>query len=392
MKAIIIFMFLSVMIYGQQTETTDTSTDVKKVEEKIIDVKTTEDKITEDKKTDNSLITNSTTEKKDEKTKENPIEKKKSENSSVKKTDSASDIEKIDKYFKNQEKKGKSETGKNKNAYQLNELWLPGVGKNKVYFYGGLGNRIYGYQDRRYTDLSDQGDYLKKMTQLVGIEFHKTDLSSISQDLKDIRLGANIFFNHHSSFNQKTLYAVPSKYIPEEEVFEDKEDSYGRYWLNMGFFAGVNKKWYGLDVGLTYTTKAMYEEKRDHANPEGVIEEIDGRGWVWEDSGLELNFYARLGLEESINISLSYLRENYDPLYGKLMTKIHIPVFEYFSLNIGGYLYSTNAVFLEPAFVYGDFSLLLKVGTVINYNDDDITRVGIADSLFGGLSVSYEWK
>jgi len=376
-------MFLSVMIYGQQVETTDTITEVKKTEEST-DVKKEEEKVKEEKKTDDLLINTSTSEKKDE--------KKKTENSSIKKTANSNDIEKIDKYFRNQELKNKKSASAKKDSYKLDELWLPGNGKNKVYFYGGMGNKIYGYQDRRYVDLSDQGDYVKRMTQLVGIEFHKTDLSSISQDLKDVRLGANILFNHHSSFAQKTLYAVPDKYISAEEIFDSKQDAFGRFWLNMGFFAGINKKWYGLDLGLTYVTKAMNEEKREKYLADGGTTEVDGRGWTWKDSSVEMNFYARLGLEDSINISFSYLRENYDPIYGKFMTKIHIPVFEYFSLNVGGYLYKTNSIFLEPAFVFDDFSLSLKLGTVINYNDDNITKVGITDSLFGGLSVSYEWK
>lgn len=272
-----------------------------------------------------------------------------------------------------------------------NFLSLPGLRKNRFNVWGGVHNDLFGYHDQRFIDY-DKNAYLMTNSQHFGFEYYKAKDNSLSKIFKELRFGTNISFYHRGEFDAKTLHAVESRNIPEEIVPEEKEDRAARYWLNLGVFVGIDKKWFGFDFGLTYSMSAFYEKERDYREEDSSIGVAEGRGWTWDDDAtLYPNLHIRLGEENGMHFVFNILREDYDPIYGIIQTKIVIPISQYFKLSVGGYMYQTDAFFIQPEVTVGSFSLSAKVGTIFNYQDEDIEKVGVQDSLFGSLSIAFEW-
>lgn len=269
--------------------------------------------------------------------------------------------------------------------------WLQtGEGNSRMEVFGGINNHLYGYYDERYVD--DKYDYIKADAMQIGIEYYQSKKISLNPYLDKLRFGTNINFYKHDRLNQKNLDAVERLSIAEKTVPEKESDRVSRFHLNLGFFIGYDRKWFGFDFGLTYALKAYYENTRVR-NTQAGTEEVSGRGWTWNPDGASLlpNVYLRLGREKSAHFTLEYLRGDYSPEYGDLQLKVTLPVNQYFALKVGGYTSGTDAAFIQPVFKFKGIELATKMGTIINYQDDHLERVGIQDSLFGNISLSYNW-
>jgi hypothetical protein len=252
---------------------------------------------------------------------------------------------------------------------------------------------LYTYTDRRYSGY-DQGDYIKSQAFLLGLEYWQTDLSSVVPSFKDVRFGTTFAFYNRAEFESRKLDAIDyteygtEYHIDEETVPDDKDEAAGHSWINIGFFAGIDKKWIAFDLGLTLSV-SMYDEKtREYKD--GTTRE--GRGYTYDDDKtIYPNLHIRLGREESAHFVFNVLREDYDPIYGVINMYVYFPMSSFFSLSVGGYTYQTDAIFIQPALKFGNFKTALKLGTVINYQDSHLDKVGITDTLFANLSVKYEW-
>ena len=260
-----------------------------------------------------------------------------------------------------------------------------GLLKSKFMSWGGIGTHLFGYYDQRYEGY-DKTAYLKAATYNFGMEYYKANLGDYIPALKDIRAGFNIAFQKRNGFKQKTLRAMGL--IPEKTVPEDEKNINPESWLNLGFFMGLDNKWYGIDLGLTVSLNPYYEDERVFGD--GTTEE--GRGWLW-GSGTTIypNIQVRLGKSDSAHFVFNVLRDDYDVKYGVINVYLALPLGEYFGLDIGGYLYQTDSIFIAPKVKFKDFTAKVKFGTIINYQDEVFQKVAIFDSLYGNLSLSYEW-
>lgn len=266
------------------------------------------------------------------------------------------------------------------------EIMLPSDIRNGVTVYGCYTPYLYGYTDLRYVG-NDKGDYIKTPSGVGGIEYSTSDFDSIPC----LNVGGNVVFYRRATIDRRSLYAVTSPAIAAETVPADKGDALGRTFLDLGIFMGIDSRWWGSDLGLVLRMDAYDEKERQKYDPDGNVIDVKGRGWVWDDMRVRMSFFMRLGQEKSPHFTFSVFRENYDPVYGIVQSRIIIPFHDYFSMGVGAYLWKTNAVFLEPSVHFAGVTLTFKAGTIINYRDKQMERVGITDSFIYGGSVSYEW-
>lgn len=264
-------------------------------------------------------------------------------------------------------------------------------GKNSFLFYGGYHSYLYGYKDRRYVDTDDQGDFLKAYGQYYGIEYSHLGFGKSLPEVEDIRIGGLMTFYYRGALPSKKLYAVPSQGIPAETILPNANDRTQYTSIKIGVFAGLDEKWYELSGGFHANLEAEYEKERLRYATDGSIYASEGRGWMWSNSAMRVNFLGRIGVKGNVNFTISAFREDYDPNYGKIMAKVFFPVNDIFKMQVGAFLYPTDAVYLQPIIVMGDFSLSPRVGLIINYNDDDFEKVGIFEGMFMSLSASYNW-
>lgn len=255
--------------------------------------------------------------------------------------------------------------------------------------YTGYHKHIYGYEDYRYV-ASDKGDYISALAGYAGVEYERKGLKGIDPQWEDnIMLGGNLNFYMQDKFSQKTLYAVPSLDIEEELIPKNQDDRESRFQLSFGFFVGYDNDWAALAGGLTAKLSGYDETVRLKYAPDGSIVDSDGRGWVWDDSILLPNFYFRFGWVEYPHLVLELYRENYDPGYGSLQGKLNIPASKNVHIAIGGSFWETSSVFLEPSLHFDAWSIAIRAGTVINYYDDDLSRVGVLEGFYSSLCAGF---
>ena len=265
--------------------------------------------------------------------------------------------------------------------------WLNESGelKSKIMFWGNKSKFLYGYRDERYLSY-DKGAYLTTDSFDLGTEYYKTGFEDYASSLKNLKAGFNVAFKKRNAFKPKTLKKIediPEKTVPKEESAINPES-----WLNIGFFAGIDAKWIGIDLGLTVSLNPYYEKEIELID--GSKEE--GRGWMWgTDTNVYPNFYLRLGKEKRAHFVFNVLREDYDLKYGVINMYVSIPLNKYFILDIGGYLYQTDSLFTALTVKYNKLSAKFKIGSIVNYRDDEFTRVAIFDSVFSTLALSYEF-
>ncbi|PKL40654.1 MAG: hypothetical protein CVV44_03360 [Spirochaetae bacterium HGW-Spirochaetae-1] len=159
----------------------------------------------------------------------------------------------------------------------------------------------------------------------------------------------------------------------------------------MGVFLCYHMKWYATDLGITVIARAYDEKYRTKYTGGGFTEEVKGRGLIWDNPKVYPNFYLRLGAESIPHFTLDIFRGDYDARYGIIQTKLIIPIHSLFTMKVGGYLYKTNAFFLEPTVNWEGISVGFKFGSIMNYRNKHIERTGIVDSFFYAGSVAYQW-
>lgn len=284
------------------------------------------------------------------------------------------------------------------------ELFAPGIQINKIMLWGGFHKHLYGYIDQRYRknenddNQDNQGDYISLNSQYYGLELYITDFSNIVPDLKDLKFGTNIAGYQHGEIKQRTLYSVPLHNIPEETVPNENEPELnGKIWANIGVFVGLDKKWIELDIGVTLITTIVEEKKREKLDPNSDPEnptyiKTEGRGLLFDEGKVRLNALFRLGQEKKPHMTISAYRHNYDPVYGAVMGKVCIPLFSFIQFNIGGHLWQTQSIFIEPLLIVKGVALGVMAGVILNYQEKELERVGLEDSIFYSCSISYMWK
>jgi hypothetical protein len=264
----------------------------------------------------------------------------------------------------------------------FDQLGDPGTTRHSILIYGGFNKYIYAYRDERFKG-DDKGDYIKTDAVHGGFEFMTSPFTGLGPDLKDVTIGGNFSYFNFSTFTARTLDAVAT--IPQETVPEAAVDRSSKSWINIGFFVGYNKKWFGTDLGLTLRMRAFNEKKRERID--GTF--VDGRGWIWDEYKVFANYFLRLGIENKPHYTLDVMRHDYDLRYGMVQSRIIFPIFSFFSFNVGAYHYKTDAIFLEPVIKVFGASLSFKVGSILNYHAKNSTRVGISDSIFYAGALSY---
>ncbi|MGL4369475.1 MAG: hypothetical protein ACRCUT_07375 [Spirochaetota bacterium] len=276
------------------------------------------------------------------------------------------------------------------------DLGEKGVQTSRVMIFGGAGKTLYGYTDVRYADPDDQGDYISSRYEYGGAELEIAGIDPLSSSLSELRLGGNLVVMNKGKYDGRTLYAVPLHSISEQTLPSDPTDKTGHFRAIPGFFAGLDLKWWEFDCGITVVTDAIYEKSREKLDPSSspsnpVYTEVDGRGWIFNDVFMYLNFSMRLGPENMPHFLFYFMRHDYDPVYGRLQSKLVLPISRFFTMNVGSYLYPAQALYCEPVFEIYRVSIALKGGVIVNYSDDDIIRASIKDSIFAAASASYSW-
>jgi hypothetical protein len=256
--------------------------------------------------------------------------------------------------------------------------------------FGGYHSQLFGYTDQRYVG-SDKGDYLKTPAWYGGSEYLQRKVVPDVPELKNFVLGAATNLYVRSDFSSRTLYAVTTPAIAQETILGDPVDRAARFDYTLSGFGGFEEEWWGFQVGLSAFLKGYNEQTRQKYDASGNQVSVDGRGWVFDSSLILPNFLLRFGPEALPHFVASLYRGNYDPGYGALVAKVVIPFPSVGSLVVGGSLYQTASIFLEPSVQLGDTSLSLRGGTILNYYDPAFTRVGIFEGAFLSGSMGFHW-
>jgi hypothetical protein len=274
---------------------------------------------------------------------------------------------------------------------QVSELAEPGKAGSSLSAFCGLGPTFWGYRDARFVG-TDKGDYRKAAYRYTGFELKRMATDDREGNFSDVVLGGGVVLYGQEGFSQKTLYAVPTKSISEEKVpGDDNAGLLNTVSINPSFFFGLNKKWFSVELGFAFVLSSIDEKHRVKLSPSGTETSVDGRGWIWSDSSSSLTFSARFGLEDNVNLRLDFMRNEYDPVNGTTLMVLRIPLRPKLALEAGSFLYPTQAVYLEPEFAFGHIALSGRIGTIVNPESSQIQKLAIADSVFGGLSLSYTW-
>ncbi len=256
--------------------------------------------------------------------------------------------------------------------------------------FGGYHTELHGYTDKRYIG-DDKGDYLKTTAWYAGLDYLQKHIVTDVPELTNFVLGAATNLYVQNDFTSRTLYAVPSQGIPDPEtILGDPVDSAGRFQLTLSGYGGFEDDWWGAEAGLSVFLKGFNETSRLKYAPDGSKVSVTGRGWVFDSSLILPNFQIRVGQEKIPHMMFSLFRGNYDPGYGAFVAKVVIPM-AFGGLNVGGSLYQTASIFVEPTVKMGSFDAAVRVGTILNYYDSSFTRVGIFEGAFLSGSLNYRW-
>lgn len=264
------------------------------------------------------------------------------------------------------------------------------LGAQDLVTFAGYHNQLHGYTDSRYVG-SDKGDYLKTLAWYGGAEFVQNGVVTANPATKNLVLGAAGNLYVQNAFDSKTLYAVSSPVIAAQTILGDPVDRAGRFQLTLSGFTGYRDEWWAAEGGLSVFLKGYEEKSRRKYDASGNVVEAEGRGWVFDNSLILPNLRLRAGAEDLPHFVLSLFRGHYDPGYGSFQARVVIPFGPGTNLQVGGSLYETASIFVEPTFRVAGFDVGLRAGTILNYNDSAFTRVGIFEGAFLAGSVGCHW-
>jgi len=273
-------------------------------------------------------------------------------------------------------------------------LWC--LGAQELTTFGGYHTQLFGYKDQRYLDTSDQGDYLKTLSLYAGTEFVQKGIKTDDPGSMNIVLGAGVLLAVQNGFEPRELYQVTNSanvvVVKAETIASNPTDKAAKFQLNGSLFGGYTSEWWGAEGGLSVFIKGQEEKvrlKRDANN--NTVEGV-GRGWVFGDGSLVLpNLRLRLGSEGLPHFVASLYRGHYDPGYGAFQARVVLPFDKAFTLQVGGSLFQTSSIFVEPMVGLGNYTVSVRAGTILNYNDPAFTRVGIFEGAFVSGSVGVRW-
>lgn len=256
--------------------------------------------------------------------------------------------------------------------------------------FGGYHTQLHGYKDQRYVG-DDKGDYLKALAWFTGTEIVQRGFKTDSPDSEHVVLGGGVLLYVQNGFDPVTLYGVPSQSIAQETVPSSLDARSSQFQLSASVFGGYQDTWWGAEGGLSVFIKGTEEKVREKWDAGGTKVSSPGRGWVFGDGSLILpNFRLRAGAEEYPHFLISLFRENYDPSYGALQARVVLPFQNRATLVVGGSLFQTSSIYVEPGIQVAAAHLALRVGTILNYNDAAFTRVGIFEGAFVSGSVDLQ--
>lgn len=255
--------------------------------------------------------------------------------------------------------------------------------------FGGYHTQLHGYTDKRYVG-DDKGDYLKTLAWYGGVDYLQRHVVTDVPELQNFVLGAATNLYVQNDFSSRTLYAVTSPSIPQETILGDPVARAGRFQATLSGFGGFEDDWWAAEAGLSVFLKGYNEQSRKKYNSSGTIVDVTGRGWVFDSSLILPNFLFRIGPEKIPHVVFSLFRGNYDPGYGALVARVVIPL-GFGALDVGGSLYQTASIFIEPTVKLGTFDASVRVGTILNYYDSSFTRVGIFEGAFISGALDYRW-
>jgi hypothetical protein len=273
---------------------------------------------------------------------------------------------------------------------QVSELAEPGKAGSSLSAFCGLGP-TFGDTGTHALSEPTRAITERRRTAHTGFELKRMATDDREGNFSDVVLGGGVVLYGQEGFSQKTLYAVPTKSISEEKVpGDDNAGLLNTVSINPSFFFGLNKKWFSVELGFAFVLSSIDEKHRVKLSPSGTETSVDGRGWIWSDSSSSLTFSARFGLEDNVNLRLDFMRNEYDPVNGTTLMVLRIPLRPKLALDAGSFSIRLSRVSgagirLRP------HSSFRRSERSANPESSQIQKLAIADSVFGGLSLSYTW-
>jgi hypothetical protein len=259
--------------------------------------------------------------------------------------------------------------------------------------FGGYHTQLFGYTDNRYVD-ADKGDYLKSLAWYAGSEFIQHGFQTAYPESAHVVLGAALLLYEQAGFSPKDLYQVVSSSvnIAAQTVPANLKDRSAKFQFTASGFGGWEDEWWGAEGGLSVFVKGSDETVRLMYAADGTVVNGPGRGWVFGDGSLILpNFKLRFGTLTLPHFTLALFRGNYDPNYGALQALVTLPFSPSFALQAGGSFFQTSSLFVEPMVTFDTYTVSVRAGTILNYNDAAFTRVGIFEGAFLSGSLGVRW-
>lgn len=280
------------------------------------------------------------------------------------------------------------------------------VDRFEVFAAFARGNKLVGYNDPRYL-ANDKTDYLKSDAMTANLEFTVRVpyrvRSGGNSALADIFDGVD-FLRFGGQVTGWSVLTGPGISIPKTgapisaEAVSASINAASRPGL--GFFFGIGKNSFEVDLGLTVSLAFANEGSRTKyvTNGAGTVqtdgsgnyltEQAPGRGMFISDAFVLPTFRFVWGQRNNMQFFVSAGREQFEFQRDYLQTYFRLPVAGFFKLDLGVGLFPNATLFLQPNFEFGRLMIGLRGGIALNYYVPELRRVGLSDSLYVGVSVS----
>lgn len=268
------------------------------------------------------------------------------------------------------------------------------------------GNKLVGYNDPRYV-ANDKTDYLQSDAMTANLEFtarvpyrvrsgNNSALADIFDGVDLLRFGGQV--------TGWSILSGPGISIPKigapvnSDAVSAKINTATRPGL--GFFMGVGKQNFEVDLGFTVSVSIENEGPRTKyvINSAGIVqtdasgnpltEQVPGRSAGISDAFVLPTFRFVWGQRNNLQFFVSAGREQFEFQRDYLQTYFRLPVAGFFKLDLGIGLFPNATFFLQPNFEFGRLMIGLRGGIALNYYVPELRRVGLSDSLYLGASVS----
>jgi len=268
------------------------------------------------------------------------------------------------------------------------------------------GSKLMGYNDPRYL-AADKTDYLKSDAMTANLEFTAKVPYRIRSGslvgITDILDGVD-YLRFGGQITGWSVLTGPGISIPKTgapasgDAVSANIDAATRPGL--GFYFGVGRQNMEIDLGLTVSLAFASEGSRTKyvTDATGVVqtdaagnyrtEQVPGRGTFISDAFVLPTFRFAWGARDSLQFFISAGREQFEFQRDYLQSYFRLPFGKIFKLDLGIGLYPNATLFLQPNFEIGRVTIGLRGGIAVNYYMPELRRVGLADSLYIGASIS----